>query len=96
MGLVYKKAALVAQWIVLDLQIGKLKRFICKGCYKFVKQNISTLPMWFTQSHALYTKCWCTRHNFKYRVGLRILAKVAIRYVSQYVPRDYDINCEMM
>jgi len=25
-------------------------------------------------------------------LGLRILAKVAIRYASRYMPRDYDIN----
>ena len=35
----------------------------------------------------------CTCINM---VGLRILAKVAIRYVSQYMPRDYDINRDTM
>ena len=29
-------------------------------------------------------------------LGLRILAKVAIRYVSRYMPRDYDINRDTM
>jgi len=29
-------------------------------------------------------------------VGLRILAKVVIRYVSQYMPGNYDINRDTM
>jgi len=30
------------------------------------------------------------------KLRLRILAKVAIRYASRYMPRDYDINHDTM
>jgi len=29
-------------------------------------------------------------------LGLRILAKVAIQYISRYMPRDYDVNRDTM
>jgi len=71
------------------------KQAVASGVIRLVLVNPGRLvrgPLWCSQI------CAEKRHQIKQTntslLGLHILAKVAIRYASRYMPRDYDIKVE--